>query len=96
MLIVFENTKGGVGKTTLAATVAVLLHELGHTVALLDADEQEHSARYVEHAEPAITVKRARTPKQILQAVRAHGPFKIAVPLPFIDREKPSDAAQEL
>jgi chromosome partitioning protein len=39
-VIAFFNHKGGVGKTTLLFNVALALHELGHSVALFDADAQ--------------------------------------------------------
>lgn len=59
MLIVFTNTKGGVGKSTLASHLAMWLFDRGYKVALLDADEQETAARWVRAAEPGITVATA-------------------------------------
>lgn len=56
MLIVFTNTKGGVGKSTLASHLAIWLFDAGYRVALLDTDEQQTSAQWVSAAEPAITV----------------------------------------
>ncbi len=39
-------TKGGVGKTTLAANIGGLLYDLGHRVLLVDADVQPSLTRY--------------------------------------------------
>ena len=40
MLIIVANTKGGVGKSTIAVHLAVWLLDQGCDVALLDTDEQ--------------------------------------------------------
>src|SRR5690606_8308855 len=50
------NTKGGVGKSTLACHLAIWLHDRGYRVALLDTDEQQSAARWIKAAEPNITV----------------------------------------
>jgi chromosome partitioning protein len=41
-VLTFLNEKGGVGKTTLAATIGAGLAVLGHRVLLMDADPQGH------------------------------------------------------
>lgn len=56
MLITLTNTKGGVGKSTLAAHLAIWLYDRGYRVALLDTDEQQSSARWTQAAEPKITL----------------------------------------
>jgi len=56
MLIAFTNTKGGVGKSTLASHLAIWLFDRGYSVALLDADEQQTAARWVKAAEPSLKV----------------------------------------
>jgi chromosome partitioning protein len=56
MLVAFTNTKGGVGKSTLASHLAIWLYDQGYRVALLDTDEQQTAARWVKIAEPKITV----------------------------------------
>jgi chromosome partitioning protein len=68
MLIVFTNTKGGVGKSTLAAHLAIWLFDSGYRVALLDTDEQQTSAQWVSAAEPAITVVSAHEMDDIRKA----------------------------
>lgn len=57
MNYVFANAKGGVGKSTLAATLAVYLHDLGRRVCLVDTDKQQHAARSVSEAEPHIAIE---------------------------------------
>jgi chromosome partitioning protein len=46
-VISFVNTKGGVGKSTLAVHLAVWLADRGCRVALLDADDQATAAKWV-------------------------------------------------
>lgn len=67
MLITFCNTKGGVGKSTLAVHTAVWLFDQGYTVALLDADKQLSSSQWMLEAEPEITVATASDPDDCLQ-----------------------------
>ena len=69
MVIVLTNTKGGVGKSTLATHFAVSLHDAGGQVALIDADEQQSSSQWIAEAEPAITTRVATTPDAIADAV---------------------------
>jgi len=56
MIILFTNTKGGVGKSTLATHLAIFLHDGGRRVALLDSDKQASASEWVSEAEPAIRV----------------------------------------
>jgi chromosome partitioning protein len=69
MLIVFANTKGGVGKSTLAVHLAVWLHDRGAKVALLDADRQLSASQWVKEAESKITVATAETGDDVLSIV---------------------------
>lgn len=66
MKLVFANTKGGVGKSTLAVHAAVWLHDRGFRVAVLDLDSQRSSSVWVAEAEPKITVRTADTPEECL------------------------------
>lgn len=61
MMIVMTNTKGGVGKSTLTAHLAIWLFDHGRKVALLDADEQATAAGWIERAEKRVTVAKATT-----------------------------------
>lgn len=70
MLIAFANTKGGVGKSTLAVHLAVWLHDQGFSTALLDTDKQRSSSNWVAEAEPNITIAVADTPDECLAQAR--------------------------
>jgi chromosome partitioning protein len=70
MMIVLANTKGGVGKSTLAVHVAVWLHDQGCKSALLDTDKQRSSSQWVAEAEPGITVHTADSPEKCLSDAR--------------------------
>ena len=69
-MIVLANTKGGVGKSTLAVHIAVWLHDQGGKTALLDADKQRSSSQWIAEAEPKITVCTAHTPEDCLSEGR--------------------------
>lgn len=69
MVIVFTNTKGGVGKSTLASHFAVYLHDIGASVCLIDADAQRSAFDWVSEAEPKIEVRSATTPEKIAEHV---------------------------
>lgn len=67
MMIVLANTKGGVGKSTLAAHLALWAHDLGIQTALIDTDKQRSSSQWIGEAEPGITVRVATTPEECLK-----------------------------
>jgi chromosome partitioning protein len=50
--ILVANAKGGVGKTTVAVTLAAALARQGHRVALADADRQGSSLRWLDCRPP--------------------------------------------
>lgn len=70
MLIAFTNTKGGVGKSTLAVHLAVWLFDRGCRVALLDCDKQRSSSQWIAEVEPNITVRNSTSPESTLRAAR--------------------------
>lgn len=70
MMLVFANSKGGVGKSTLAVHCAVWLHDLGFRTALLDTDKQRSSSVWITEAEPKITVHSADTPEECLASAQ--------------------------
>ncbi|MGE0538141.1 MAG: division plane positioning ATPase MipZ [Pirellulales bacterium] len=70
MIIAFANTKGGVGKSTLAVHLAVWLHDQGARVALVDCDKQRSSSQWVAEAQPTITLRVATTPEQVASEIR--------------------------
>src|SRR3984893_734543 len=66
MIIVVANSKGGVGKSTIAVHLAAWLHEQGHRVTLADCDTQHSSSDWLHEAEPDIKAVRLGSPDQIL------------------------------
>lgn len=70
MKLVFANTKGGVGKSTLAVHAAVWLHDQGFRVAVLDLDKQRSSSVWVAEAEKKITITVADTPEECLSTAQ--------------------------
>jgi chromosome partitioning protein len=67
MIIVVANSKGGVGKSTLAVHLAAWLHEQGHTVTLADCDTQESSSQWIREAAPGVKTVRLSTADEILE-----------------------------
>jgi chromosome partitioning protein len=66
MIIVVANSKGGVGKSTLAVHLAAWLHEQGHRVTLADCDTQHSSSDWIREATPEVKTVRLANPDQIL------------------------------
>lgn len=66
-LIALTNSKGGVGKSTLAVHLAVWLKEQGLNVALIDADVQRSSSRWLTGMEPEILVACLHNPDDIIE-----------------------------
>lgn len=64
MVIVFANSKGGVGKSTLAVHCATWLHDRGYRTALMDADKQRSSSVWLAEAEPQVTIRAASTAEE--------------------------------
>jgi len=69
MVILFSNTKGGVGKSTLAAHLVLFLFDRGSRVALIDADEQGSSSQWIGEAAPKVTVRRVGDPEAAAEAI---------------------------
>lgn len=65
-MIVCANSKGGVGKSTLAVHLAVWLYDQGFQTALLDTDKQRSSSEWIAEAERRITVDVATTHKECI------------------------------
>ncbi|MEX2171065.1 MAG: ParA family protein [Pirellulales bacterium] len=66
MMIVCANSKGGVGKSTLATHLAVWLFDQGFQTALLDTDKQRSSSQWIGEVEPEIAVRVADTAEECL------------------------------
>ena len=69
MTIGVVNSKGGVGKSTIAVHLAAWLHEQGVQVALVDADSQGSSTEWLTEAQPEIPCYQWRTSKEILRGI---------------------------
>ncbi|QDT52791.1 MinD/ParA/CobQ/CobA-like protein [Caulifigura coniformis] len=70
MKLVFANSKGGVGKSTLAVHAAVWLRDRGFSTCVLDLDPQRSSAAWIAEVAPDITVHIADTPEECLLKVQ--------------------------
>jgi chromosome partitioning protein len=71
MMYLLVNKKGGVGKSTLATALAVFLHDLGRRCAVVDADEQLHTARALREAEPRLHVVAQFETNKIPQTIQS-------------------------
>jgi chromosome partitioning protein len=71
MIIVIANSKGGVGKSTLAVHLAGWLHERGHRVTLADCDAQASSSDWIAEAVPKVKAVRLTSPDHILNELPA-------------------------
>lgn len=69
MIIAVVNSKGGVGKSTLAGSMAAWLHELGHKVVLADCDSQNSSSEWISEAAPQVGVARYETADEVLEGL---------------------------
>ncbi|MCL5096005.1 MAG: ParA family protein [Candidatus Omnitrophica bacterium] len=66
MIIALANSKGGVGKSTLAVHLAVWWQEQGAKVTLVDADAQGASSIWLHEALPQAAIFRLQSPDDIL------------------------------
>lgn len=66
MIIVVANSKGGVGKSTLAVHLAAWLSDQGHRVTLADCDTQQSSSEWIREARPQVNAVRLDNPDTIL------------------------------
>jgi chromosome partitioning protein len=73
MIIVVANSKGGVGKSTLAVHLAAWLHEQGHTVTLADCDIQHSSSDWAAEAVPGVKSVKLSDPGEILDRLPVLG-----------------------
>lgn len=65
MLIAILNSKGGVGKSTLAVHAAAWLQEQGLRLVVLDADAQSSTSEWLSQAAPSIRIERCATVARI-------------------------------
>ncbi len=67
MIIVIANSKGGVGKSTIAVHLAAWLHEQGHSVILADCDTQHSSSDWIKEAVPELRTVTLRSTDEIME-----------------------------
>ncbi len=67
MFIAMVNTKGGVGKSTLAGHLAVWLHMQGRKVILVDCDAQGSSSRWIAEVEPEVRAVVLRSDDDVIE-----------------------------
>jgi chromosome partitioning protein len=67
MIISVTNSKGGVGKSTVAVHLAAWLFEQGHRVTLADCDTQQSSSEWIREAAPEVNAVRLDNPEMILK-----------------------------
>lgn len=66
MIIALVNSKGGVGKSTLAGNLVGWLDQQGYKVILADCDSQQSSSEWIREAAPSIQVVRLSSPEEVL------------------------------
>jgi chromosome partitioning protein len=66
MIVAIANSKGGVGKSTIAVHLAAWLHGQGHRVTLADCDTQQSSSEWIREAVPEVNAVRLDNPETIL------------------------------
>ena len=73
MIIVVANSKGGVGKSTIAVHLAGHLSEQGYSVTLADCDAQGSSSGWIVEAAPKVKAVRLTSPDDILNKLPGLG-----------------------
>lgn len=67
MIIAFVNSKGGVGKSTLAGNLVGWLWGHGRRVILVDCDAQRSASEWIQEAIPDVAVVRLQTADEVLE-----------------------------
>jgi chromosome partitioning protein len=67
MIVVVANSKGGVGKSTVAVHLAAWLRKHGRSVAVADCDAQQSSSEWCREALPDVPAVRLTTPDEIIE-----------------------------
>jgi chromosome partitioning protein len=71
MIIALVNSKGGVGKSTLAGNLVGWLQAHGHRVILADCDTQQSSSEWIREALPQVQAIRLSNADQVLDELPA-------------------------
>lgn len=67
MIIAMVNSKGGVGKSTLAGSLVGWLHSQGHSTILVDCDPQQSSSEWIREAIPEVPLYRIRNADAVFE-----------------------------
>jgi len=67
MILALANSKGGVGKSTIAVHLAIWMHEQGRNLAFVDSDVQGSSSGWLAEAAPEIKTVRLLTAEDVLE-----------------------------
>jgi chromosome partitioning protein len=67
MIVALANSKGGVGKSTIAVHLAVWLYDRAESVALVDVDHQRSSSLWAREAEPGMSVLSFDSPDDVIK-----------------------------
>lgn len=70
MIIATANSKGGVGKSTIAVHLAVWLYDQGEPVALIDADHQKSSSLWARRVEAGLPVYSLDSPDEVIEQAK--------------------------
>jgi chromosome partitioning protein len=91
MLLAVLNSKGGVGKSTIAVHAAAWLHERGQRVAVVDADAQNSTSEWLAEAAPQIRIERCNT----LAALSERMP-RLTAAFPYVVADGPAALSSEI
>lgn len=81
MIVALVNSKGGVGKSTIAGNLSAWLYEQGHSVILADCDPQRSSSEWVREACPGVDLIGFEDSDQVfeeLPALRTQADYIVA------------------
>jgi chromosome partitioning protein len=70
MIICTANSKGGVGKSTIAVHLAIWLYDQGKRVALVDADHQSSSSQWGSETDAGLVTLSLDSPDDIIKQVK--------------------------
>ena len=71
MIVGVLNSKGGVGKTTVAVHLAAWLVEQGHSISFIDSDTQRSSAEWLGELDTKIPVKSVNTSSGLVDELQS-------------------------
>jgi chromosome partitioning protein len=69
MILAVANSKGGVGKSTLAVHLAAWLARQGHRVILADCDTQQSSSQWIKEADASVRTLCIREPDEVYESI---------------------------